>query len=538
MNNKRLSCNSRYRWYWGIIISVSLSACSQVFNPLHRNIQQTLTLQQCDNFYTDLADLIDIQKINDRQAVKIAHFPYLRTNRFLSSFRDEITADQQAPFHFWLELLREQAENAWQVEIANLNQHNRQWISAKYSQILKADLVATETACANILMQYDMALPENRQYLLQHAITPSSYSSIKRFFGIYPLTKKAMEMPINKSYRKVQRNYYKPLQQLPVKGELVRYTTVQKYPAKTTEIKAILKLSANNPFHIPRPGKGEIRRLFEAFAPIYEIDVAHPDDYMGKPVWPSYSDKPTVDITRPTVFRHISYTRFAGKILLQLNYVNWLPARTHTGWIDKEAGNMSSIIWRVTLDEDGIPLIYDSIHSCGCYHMFYPTNKVKIRKRKQKELGEKMFAPQQDTDFPVETPLILRVAHKTHFIDRVYPYLKPKPKYDDDDTINTLKKQKKKGLLRSIAYQFADYQQLRSMDTLSSLRRSLFDSHGMVVGSERLIGNMAWPIGVYHLGAMMQWGNQPTAFTGERHFDDAYLLDRYFYRSSLSTTRP
>jgi len=35
-------------------------------------------------------------------------------------------------------------------------------------------------------------------------------------------------------------------------------------------------------------------------------------------------------------------------------------------------------------------------------------------------------------------------------------------------------------------------------------------------------------MGIESAGAMRQWGHHATEFVGERHFDDANLIDRYF----------
>jgi len=40
---------------------------------------------------------------------------------------------------------------------------------------------------------------------------------------------------------------------------------------------------------------------------------------------------------------------------------------------------IDGIIWPVTLDTKGEPLMYDSIHMCGCYHLFFPTPKLKLK---------------------------------------------------------------------------------------------------------------------------------------------------------------
>jgi len=36
---------------------------------------------------------------------------------------------------------------------------------------------------------------------------------------------------------------------------------------------------------------------------------------------------------------------------------------------------------------------------------------------------------------------------------------------------------------------------------------------------------------------MRQWGHHATEFIGRRHFDDAYLMERYFKRD-MPTTNP
>ena len=58
--------------------------------------------------------------------------------------------------------------------------------------------------------------------------------------------------------------------------------------------------------------------------------------------------------------------------------------------------------------------------------------------------------------------------------------------------------------------------------------RSLFDSDGLVAGSERAERWLLWPTGVPSPGAMRERGRHAIAFVGRRHFDDADLLDRLF----------
>jgi hypothetical protein len=58
--------------------------------------------------------------------------------------------------------------------------------------------------------------------------------------------------------------------------------------------------------------------------------------------------------------------------------------------------------------------------------------------------------------------------------------------------------------------------------------RSLYQPDGLVAGSARGERFFFWPMGIESAGQMRQWGHHATAFVGRRHFDDAYLIEKYF----------
>ena len=119
-----------------------------------------------------------------------------------------------------------------------------------------------------------------------------------------------------------------------MKGQLVRYRPpTSDRSLSPREAAATLERSANNPLGIPEPRDDDLNRLFKAFAPVFEVDVVAADDRIGTPIW-STDRLPTVDVSRAVVYRRVSYTRFESRILLQLNYVTWFPARTRTGDFD------------------------------------------------------------------------------------------------------------------------------------------------------------------------------------------------------------
>jgi hypothetical protein len=195
-----------------------------------------------------------------------------------------------------------------------------------------------------------------------------------------------------------------------------------------------------------------------------------------------------------------------GEPLLQLNYVIWFPARPKTGRLDLLGGELDSIIWRVTLDLEGKPLIYDTIHSCGCYHMFFPTQRLTLKPRPP-TLEEWAFAPQQAPQLKPGERILLRIASRTHYIERVLTT-------GDAGEVTT--------------YASREYDELRSLPLPNGDRHSLFAPDGLVETSARGERFLFWPMGIASAGAMRQWGRHAIAFVGLRHFDDPDLLDKLF----------
>jgi hypothetical protein len=215
---------------------------------------------------------------------------------------------------------------------------------------------------------------------------------------------------------------------------------------------------------------------------------------------------PEVDPGEAAVYVQPAYTRYGERVLLQLVYTIWFPERPPRSEFDLLAGKLDGLVWRVTLAPDGAPLLYDSIHPCGCYHLFFPTPRARPLPAPD-PLEEWAFVPQ--TLPPVgegERPVV-RIASATHYIEGV-------------------------SLVRgsdSVArYVLHPYDELRSMQRMGEGARSAFGPDGIIAGSERGERFFFWPMGIASPGAMRQWGRHATAFVGRRHFDDADLLERRF----------
>lgn len=202
----------------------------------------------------------------------------------------------------------------------------------------------------------------------------------------------------------------------------------------------------------------------------------------------------------PIVFTHKSYTQWKGKTLLQLNYQWWFSERPG-GPLNIYAGKLDGIIWRVTLDQEGRALWYDSIHSCGCYYqLFIPQDKYQVA-----------------SEFQAEQPLVFALT-------------------DWGDGRATISISSREHQVVGVAFsepfasgEIYDLTPLENLSHRSSLQQQpLFRKHGIVDGTERLERWLLWPMGVRSPGAMRLVGNHAIAFIGERHFDDPFLYHELF----------
>jgi hypothetical protein len=285
----------------------------------------------------------------------------------------------------------------------------------------------------------------------------------------------------------------------------VRHAPQPAVPLLRSRAALILERSAQNPFGIPEPGEAELRELLAAYAPSLEIEVGGEYDRLGALAWLDDPQTPEVDGARPVVYGHPAWTRYRDRVLLQLVYTFWFAERPPAGAGDILAGKLDGLVWRVTLAPDGEPLVYDSIHPCGCYHQFFPTPRA-VALPAPGGGDEWLFVPQSLPRVTQEQRPLLRVASATHMIEAVSLV---------------------QGIDSLSRYELVPYGQLRSL-ARGAGRASAFRADGLIAGTERPERFLFWPTGIASAGAMRQWGRHPTAFVGRRHFDDPDLLERRF----------
>ena len=58
------------------------------------------------------------------------------------------------------------------------------------------------------------------------------------------------------------------------------------------------------------------------------------------------------------------------------------------------------------------------MHACGCYHLFFPTEKVVARDLPE-TLDESLFVPQTLSSARSSEQVVLRIESGTHYLQRV-----------------------------------------------------------------------------------------------------------------------
>jgi hypothetical protein len=64
------------------------------------------------------------------------------------------------------------------------------------------------------------------------------------------------------------------------------------------------------------------------------------------------------------------------------------------------------------------PLIYDTIHSCGCFHLFIPTEQVRARPQPE-TIEDGLFIPQTLRAPTPHQRVVLKLVAVTHYFERL-----------------------------------------------------------------------------------------------------------------------
>jgi len=492
------------RWV-AAAMAILVSGCATVESPFSAHLESGAPqVRECAEWYRALDERVAAAGVRDAQDARVPGFPYLRVSRLLAALRPAAASSEPALQALADRMLALDLE-ARRYEIMNLPAAQLPELRDSSDSFGLRFALQRTRQCGTLLREIDLAKPESRDALLRRAEVPDDYRLLDRIAGLYWFTRLAFASGVRR-YEEETLAAFRREPALPEGAGLVRYAPEPDGPLPRPQVAEILARVAENALGIPEPTDNDLKALLAAYAPSFEVEIKGDYDRFGALRWLRDTHTPAVEGSDQVVYGHAAWTVYEGKVLLQLVYTLWFPERPPQSEGDILAGKLDGITWRVTLAPDGEPLVYDTIHPCGCYHMFFPTPRAAARQAPG-GAEEWMFSPQSLPRMAEGERPVVRIASGTHYIEHVAVT------HGTDSVVR---------------YAVRPYGDLRSLFRFIGPRASAFGADGLVPGTERPERLLFWPMGIASAGQMRQWGRQATAFIGRRHFDDADLFERRF----------
>lgn len=468
------------------LLPFAISGCSTM---LAGSRPDTPDGDKCLKLYEQVDARIDGAGVRDASYHRIPGFPYLRSDRYSASFARQIpTMDA---FWEWVGYLRANEDESREIELRNL----------KMTPEESASLLLDMRACGGWLRSWELEDADFRDKLVASAAVPDDYSTGQRIAGLYPLAVPFLKRAIAQEREATRAAFAAPLEDPASPASLVLWkphaNPQVEYEAGTIDLR-----------NKPRDLLGRIGLLWSevvhiayTHAPQLWIETAGDYDRVGAPF--HSANGPDVDVGKPTVYFLPGLARFGGKSLLQINYFVWFSERLPQHRSDGVAGTMDGLIWRVTFDEQGQPLMHDTVRISGDDHLGFA---MQPQLKRREDASASVLFPQKDLP---AGDVAVRLRTGTHAVLRLVAA---------DDA--------KAG--KQSTYELKPYDELLTLDDPAGGTRSLFDASGFVPGTERSERFWIWSSGVRNAGAMRQWGHHATTTVGRAHFDDPFLLEQLF----------
>lgn len=484
-----------------LLAALGLAGCATFVAPI-AVATADIELATCARWFEQLDAAIDRAGVRDAEADRIAGFAGLRTDRLSASLRERARADRAA-FETWLARLQQLESEGREVEIANLP-------SDAFPIAEAADAATARSRSAQCAQAWRRPLQVDaarRAQLLDNASVPDRYATWQRAVGLYPLVR----WPFFAGVEGWQRAHQAQVERWSAEPPATQRFVPAGAAPDANRVAGLWRKRPHDALGLPQFQPDEVALLLAAHAPALEIETRGDFDRFGALVWRDGAVAPAIDAATPVLYQRLAATRFGGRWLVQLVYALWFPERPPRTRLDMLAGALDAVLVRITLaPDDGRVLLVDTIHGCGCYHLFLPTAEAQLRADAPTGI-EWAFAP-----ITLPTPqagqrFVVKLDSASHYV--VGAAL-------DDGRPGT-------------AYERRSEQSLRTLVLPRGGSRSVFGPDGLVAGSERGERFLFWPMGIASAGAMRQWGHHATAFVGRRHFDDPDLIERRFVIPAL-----
>lgn len=439
--------------------------------------------RNCSAEYAEIDARVAAAKVSYAGYYRVPGYPYLRTDRTLASFAYEVKTLEE--IGGWIRRMREMDQEAREFEYRNLGMTLNQ-AAIQRDRFLN---------CGRILASIEFIdEPEAYANLLSAVQPQDDYSGVQRTLGLYALRASSMRARLVESQQVLDQMYAQPLEKLPASAPLTLWK-----PKPEADM-SLVNVDFNKvlPDELGFPGLTESMwlALTEYHAPQLWIETASDAD---QPAGPKLTDKGVAaDLSKPQVHYQVTFARFGGKALIQLNYLFWFKGA------NGEA--LDGFIWRVNLDDKAQLLAYESMHTSGSDHRWYPVRKLARREPADDAHGVPVIAPQPAP----EHMATLRIGATTHDILRVV---------DSAEVISGSVVQN---------YEIRRYDDLLMMPLPGGGTRSLFGSDGLVAGTHGKAPIGGFASGIRAPGVLRQLGRHAIAPVGRAHFDEPFLLESVF----------
>ena len=455
------------------------------------------------HFYERLDDMVTAEGAADASALAVRGFPYLRTNRFLIALKERLGNAEQR--RSWIGQMRQLDITSRRKEILNLSDLSVKTLTEEFGlNAERQELFDLIDAYSERLLEHDQENDRFREILDLAVTDPGEYSLLLRTIGLYPLFTIPTKIGTNILYREFTDWHKTDLDKLDVLGSIVHYSPPPAKGIIREDINAILRQAQKDAFGFPVLEQEQIDTLLQYYAPVISQDQVGLYDYPGTVTWKDH--KVVIDTQRPAVYTFMSRAFIDGQPAVQLNYSIWYEGRRgpNAPWLER--GALDGLTMRITLEENGDPVMLDIMNNCGCYFMFIPGSK-KIAGAVAETSGTPLLVPAWlPEDYP-QKRLHVRVNSGWHQIQKVFT-------------------SKLSGTEQ--AYQILPYDILETLPHDDGRIESVFNRQGIMKSSFRIEPVIFFPAGIPRVGFMRQRGNHPIKLIGRAYFSDPNLYDHNF----------
>jgi hypothetical protein len=440
------------------------------------------TIKACRGRYAALDSRIDQAGVRDAGYYRVPGFPYMRSDRLIASYGPDLA--KLDSLSDWLYQLRENDGFSRSIELQNLGLPMAERVA----------LLSELRLCAVWLSNLEISRDSVRERLIAAVRVPADSH---RPAGDASDAVGVQEM-MHRQAARVKASYAIPASDLDSPGPLVLWRAKPDSSGMTLPMPDSPVLVHDG---LGRIGLTEDQwsQLASRYAPSFLVETGSELDRIGAPSLGDHGS--VVEVSEPVVYFQVDYARLGASSLVQIDYFAWFPARAAAGPDRVKERAPDGLIWRVTLDPTGQPLVYDTIHADGLDHLWFPLPALNVSR--EAALDHEATIPQPD----VPNEFVVRVRSGTHEVRRL---ISTKDARSD----------------RMTDYELHRYEELLTLPLPSGGTHSLFGPEGIVVGAGSGAGLVAvGPVGTLD-GPVRQWGHHPISPLGDLYFDDPRLIER------------